>query len=194
MYTNIIQFGPKEIGSVALAIVGDGLAEEKKKGPIFTPVTNIFMQFLLVNITWAGVSWHTAILFGNIAIIKKTNLVVIFLPNPEFSSNFQLLRNPVAKHITLSMIINFEVLGKFNLVYGCRPETWCKIRQVGVCERPSSCALWIDFLKSCMFPQTTAIFLADRLFLWRIGVKLLFTEQLLSKRWIIDFERPLFLL
>lgn len=49
------------------------------------------------------------------------------------------------------------------ILYGCRPKSWRKIRQVEVCERLSSCARReIDCLGvSCTLSRTAAMFSAD---------------------------------
>ncbi|GJQ76691.1 hypothetical protein Trydic_g15544 [Trypoxylus dichotomus] len=70
----------------------------------------------IVNLMWVGVVVYTAIILVNVAIHPKVRLIV----KDDFSVNIavllQALRSPGSDQAALSMVINFELLVKLNLV------------------------------------------------------------------------------
>lgn len=74
------------------------------------------MHFHLVNLIWVGAIQYTEIVFVYKSIHPKIRLGTKNYFSAEIGVLFEILQHPDSEHTACSMIINFEALGRLNLV------------------------------------------------------------------------------
>lgn len=100
-----------------------------------TSNSDFFLRHLqLIGLMWIVISSNAFFFLLVYPFLQKVDLVVEDDFTSEIRLHFQLLQRPRSVCSKLLIVLFLLFLGQLNIVRG-RPKSWCKIRQVKVCER-----------------------------------------------------------